>query len=351
MADVQLTLDGGVYGGWTTVSVTRSVQALSGTFDITLSEREPGSVQPRTFRPGQRCSLSLDGHQVIGGWIDDCAPSYTSDAHTIRVSGRDRTGDLIDCSALNTPGEWHGIALPDLVEAIAEPFRIGVITRTDTGKPFTRFSIEQGETAFEAIDRACRMRAVLATSTASGELLLTRSGSVRMPRAIVRGENVLEGGGSFSHRDRYSRYIVKGQQPGTEFLPPEQIAHPMATASDSGIARYRPLLVVAEDISSDATIQDRATWEANVRASRSRKPRYTVQGWRSGTNGPLWWPNSLVHVSDDWVGLDRDMLIADVRFDKSGDVGTTTTMELMLPGAFAKLPEPDTSGTGGGGWM
>lgn len=351
MADVQLRLGEGIYGGWETVTVTRSMQAIAASFDITLSEREPGAVAPRTFRPGQRCTLTLDGHAVVSGFIDECRPSYSEDRHSIQVSGRDRTGDLVDCSAINTPGEWHNISLADLVEAIAEPFGIAVNVKVDAGATFSRFAIEQGETAFEAIDRACRMRAVVATSTASGDVLLTRSGSIRMPLALVKGKNVLAAGGSFSHRDRYSRYIVKGQQPGTEFLPPEMVAHPKTEARDRGVTRYRPLLVVAEDISSDATIQDRADWEANVRSARSRQPTYTVQGWRAGKGGPLWWPNSLVHVRDDWIGLDRDMLITDVRFEKSDTGGTTTMLGLMLPGAFARQPEPDSSGEGGVGWM
>jgi prophage tail gpP-like protein len=351
MADVQLKLGGGIYRGWKTVSVTRSIQALAGTFDITLSEREPGAVAPRTFGLGQACSLSLDGHAVISGYIDDVAPSYTTDEHTIRVSGRDRTGDLVDCSAINEPGEWHDIDLADLVEALASPFGIAVTARADTGPRFTRFAIEQGETAFEAIDRACRMRAVLATSDVSGGLVLTRSARTRMPVTLEKGVNVLAGSGAFSMRDRFSRYIVKGQRPGADLLPADMIAHPRGEARDSGVTRYRPLMLVAEDISSDVTIADRATWEANVRAARSRQPRLTVQGWRAGRNGPLWWPNSLVHVRDDWIGLDRDMLITGVRFSKSAEGGTTTDLSLMLPGAFEKLAEPDASSNGAEGWL
>jgi len=51
-------------------------------------------------------------------------------------------------------------------------------------------------------------------------------------------------------------------------------------ASDPGTRRYRPLQIIAEQFVDDASARDRAIWEANVRAGRSRRVTVVVRGWR-----------------------------------------------------------------------
>jgi len=347
MPDVNLTLGSGIYGGWTTVRVVRSLEALAGSFEISLTEREPGAVRPRTFTTGEQCTVQLDGETVITGYVDDVAPSYDAEQHTIRIAGRDRTADLVDCSAIHKPGEWRAQTLDVIVAELARPFGISVRILTDTGKPFARFAIEQGETVFEAIDRLCRMRGVLATSTPGGTLVVMRAtGGARVPVTLEKGVNVISAAGRASQRERFSQYIVKGQHPGDDLWPTEMAAHLRGTATDAGVGRYRPLLVIAEDLTTTSSAGDRAAWEANVRSARSRRPSYTVQGWRTADGGPLWAPGQTVRVVDDWIGLDRDMLVTGVQLDRS-DAGTTTTLDLAIPGAFDRIVEPE----GPAGWL
>ena len=72
------------------------------------------------------------------------------------IRGRDRTGDLVDCSAATMPGEWQNELLDRIVQSLIDPFGISVTVDTDIGEPFRKFRIDEGETVFEAIDRACR---------------------------------------------------------------------------------------------------------------------------------------------------------------------------------------------------
>jgi len=347
MPEVSLVLGSGIYTGWTSVKVVRSLEALAGSFDITLTEREPGAVRPRTFKPGEACTVQLDGDTVITGHVDDVAPSYEAEQHSIRIAGRDRTGDLVDCSAIHKPGEWRGQTLDVIIAELARPFGVAVRTLTDTGKPFARFSIEQGETVFEAIDRLCRMRGVLATSTPAGSLVVMRAdGGARVPVVIEKGVNVLRAAGKASHRERFSHYIVKGQHPGDDLWPTALAAHLRGEVRDVGVGRYRPMLIQAEDLTTTSSAGDRAAWEANVRAARSRRPSYTVQGWRAGDRGPLWSPGQIVRVVDDWLAIDRDLLVSGVQFER-GSEGTKTTLDLAIPGAFDRIVEPE----GAAGWL
>ena len=154
--------------GWTEATVTRSLETISGAFTVTLSEREPGETTPRVIRPGNACRVELEDETVLQGWVDAVTVDYDAGAHTIAVRGRDATGDLVDCSAATKPGEWKNERLENIASALCEPFGISVSREIDTGAPFSRFRIEEGESVFEAIERACRFRAVLPLSDGKG---------------------------------------------------------------------------------------------------------------------------------------------------------------------------------------
>ncbi len=67
----------------------------------------------------------------------------------------------------------------------------------------------------------------------------------------------------------------------------------------------------------------------------------TVQGWREqGESGPLWSPNRLVHLEDQWQGLDTTLLVASVTLELDGN-GTRTVLDLTPPAAFDVLPDAE----------
>lgn len=349
MSDVVLTVGSSVYGGWKTVSVSRSIEQIAGTFGLGISERWPGQQALRGILPGNVCTVAIDGTVVITGHVDDVAPSYSASQHSVDVAGRDATGDLVDCSAVSGSGEWRDRKLEAIAADLCKPFGISVKATIDTGSTFKRFRIEEGESAFEAIERACRMRAVLPVSDSKGGLVLTRAGTSRAGVRLVKGENILEASGEFSWRDRYSRYTVKSQKPGTDDESSgAETSQIMGEATDGGVGRYRPLIMLAEQAADRKASKERAVWEANVRAARSRRVSATLQGWRETPDGPLWEPNRIVHLTDNWLAVDQDMLISGVTLTKDEN-GTRAALSLMPPEAFALLAK--TSSKEGEGWM
>ncbi len=344
--DVVLTVGGAEHRGWKTLQVKRSLEELAGSFELTVSDRWPGSAAGKKIVDGQAASVSIDGELLISGFVDVVEPRIDGHSHEITFKGRDRTADLVDCSPPIEPGEWQGLGLRDLVAAIAEPFGIAVSAAVDLGDPFAKFRLEQGETAFEAIDRACRQRKVLATSDGRGALVLTRAGSSRAAIALRVGDNILAAGGSYSQRDRFSRYRIKGQQPGDDAWSETTAAHVEAEATDPGVTRYRPMTVIADHPGGQATAQDRVDWEARTRAARGRRIEITVQGWRQGSGGPLWRPNVLVDCRHPDLGVEGDLLVAAATFERS-DAGTVTRLSLLPPDAFLPEPPEATKKTGG----
>lgn len=343
MDELELLVNGNAYAGWTSLGVTRAMDAASGAFTVSLTERWEGKsgaaaqLEPWPILPGDACEVRLAGVPLIVGYVDIFRPSFSATAHSIEIQGRDKTCDLIDCSAVHAPDEWRNLDVLAFAQILAKPFGVPVTADADVGEKFTVLKLQQGEAVFEAIERYARQRKLLLMPDGGGGLLLTRAGLRRAEVALVQGGNILEASGSIDHSERFSSYLVKAQAGFSLDSDGEAEAHIEGTVSDSGVTRYRPLLVVAEAGGSTASAGERATWEANNRIGKSAAASITVQGWRQRQGGALWAPNMLVPVRSPWLRMEGDMIIRQATFER-GDSGTTTKLDLVSPQAFA--PEP-----------
>lgn len=339
MSDLVLTVDGQRYAGWMGLRLSRGVEQVAGGFELTLTERFDGLTTPRPIRAGQKASVSIDGQRVIQGWIDVVAPSYDATSHTLGVSGRDATGDLVDCAAICKAGSYSGRTLAQIAKDLCAPFKVAVIVQADVGAPFADWRIEPGETVIDNLDRAARYRGVLLMSDGQGNLVITQPGELKAPAALELGKNIEQAAGHSSLQQRFAEYIVKAQQAGTDMMFGEAAAAPTARALDAAIGRYRPTVIIAEDQANAGSCKTRAQWQRSIAAARGNQVVYTVSGWLA--NGQLWQPNALVDVHDRFLGIDETRLISQVDFslDEQGE-----RTELTVVGRHAydpiKLPEP-----------
>lgn len=335
----RLTVNGTAYEGWKGVSVNLSMQAICGTFNLVVSERFPLQNLPWPIREGDECSVSIGGKTVITGFVDRRRLGFDDKSHTFIVQGRDKTCDLVDCSANIGRWELANLKADAIVRKLAEPYGIKVSLGPGVVVPAARdrFALNPGETAFDAIDRICRLSGLLATSDGVGGLLLTRTGVERCFTALVQGVNILAADGEFDSTKRFSKYIVRGSNAGSDDDSGETVAAVSAEASDAGARAGRQLLIRAESHVTTAQARDRANWEAAVRAARGGRAVVTVQGWNQG-DGTVWPVNALVHLESSWLGVSADMLITDATFGLDQDAGTTTQLTLMRPDAFKPQP-------------
>jgi prophage tail gpP-like protein len=345
MADVlQLLAGGRSHEGWESIRVIRSMEHGAGSFSLQVSERWPGVSAPRQVQAGQSCVVNIGGEAVISGYVDEVEASIDAASHTVSVAGRDAVGDLIDCSAVRKPGQWRGLRIEQIAAELAAPFAIRVRADVDTGKALTSFALQEGETVFDAISRAARIRALLVVSDGTGGLLITRAGSKRVGTVLELGSNLLKCSVKSDWKDRFSDYLLKGQAPGSDYFNATAASQIAARATDGGVTRRRPLLITADAPDIAATLQQRALWEANSRAAHSLTVTATVQGWRHADG--LWTPNTLVTVVADELHMAAQLLLVSAEFGLSGSEGSTTTLTLTRADAYTLLPikPPDDAG-------
>ncbi|MBI1214557.1 MAG: hypothetical protein GC185_01905 [Alphaproteobacteria bacterium] len=337
------------WDGWEEMSVSRSLQQGAGVFDLKLARKSGSMTLDSAITPGADVTIEIDGQPVLVGWLDALRTTYDATSSMIFASGRDKVGDLVDCAAtVAVDFDFRGLKLDAMVKKVAAPFGISVSVDGDVGKAFTILAIQPGERAFAFIERACRFRQLLPVSDGVGGLVLVKPAGEKSPGRIIYGQNVLRGDISFDTKGLYSKYEVLGQ---TAPLvadtdadnDAELLSTPAAAVSDSNVKRYRPTVIVSENNAVALTLKQRAEWEKKIARARSAPATYTVQGWYASED-QLWKVNTVVHVTDERAGLDRDMLITDVNFSRDKG-GTTTQLGMTLPEAFDILPYRNDAST------
>lgn len=381
---VTVTLDGFGFSDFSSISISRDLTQIAGGFEAPVMDqrRIVAALYDLGHRPFQTggpimpspvVGISLDGTLVFKGHLERVKGIEESGGIGCTLTGRDMTGDLVECSPLPTgPAEFRQIGLLDFVKQVCAPFGIPVRADVDLGDPFERIALHPHDKAMAAIDKAARQRSTLVVSDGVGGLLLTRGGSTRAPGAIRMGENAMRAEFDIDWTKRFSHYYVKGQTDqvrqrkgskaaldssvvplsadGSGPAAPRAPAAAGATARnkqavlmtglaiDPEITRYRPLVVLTRTQSGMASVQEQAEWHLRTAKGRSTASSYTVLDWQVG--GTLWLPNQVAAVSDPYAGVDGDQLIAGVtwRYDETAE---TTTMRLVDPTAYDRTNEAD----------
>lgn len=340
--DLRLKIDGQLYGGWQEVRIRRAIETIAGSFELAVTERWSGQDIPRPIRPGAACQVLINNKPVITGYVDDVGMSYDATSHTVSVSGRDKTGDLVDCSAL--PFQWLDVTMANAAKRLCEPYGISVaVEALNIDKKFSTYSPNPGDSVFTVLDGAAKIRGVMLLSDGNSGLIIARSSTVRLPAVLLLGENIKAASATFSHKDRFSEYTVTANQEVKDELTFAETAFLLvAKAKDAAITRPRPLLITSDKLIDRAQTQERANWERNVRFGKSQQVQYTVQGWLyDDTN--VWPINRLVAVKDEFLGIDNDLLITGVNLlmDDSG-LRTELTVGPREGWDLLAKPENDT---------
>lgn len=329
--EITVELDGVPYRNWETLRLSREINAASGTFELSATLSLPWPA-----KAGVEAKIRLGGEIAATGYVDAIRMTLDEKGHSVTISGRDRTSDLVDCSVPPNVGQLSNLYLEDIAHAMADPYEVQVEIYTN-GDRFERFTANQGDTAWAAIERAARMRGRVCYPTPDGKLRIAELGTSRSSGSVREGEADLELRWEVS--ERFQLYVVRGQGRGSDQGWGSTVAGIQADSFDGSIRRPRTLVVVAESAVDVQTAQDRADWEKTVRAARSAAMVATLRGWRQKWNGPLWRLNQLVPVNVPRWKFAADLLVDGLEFSRSTD-GTKTTLRLVRPDAY--LREPST---------
>ena len=327
------------YTGWTELSVRRQLDGLCGSFGFGMADVWGINGQLIQLQPGLSVRIYIGDEQVLSGWIDSVTPSISSDQHSLTVSGRDRTCDLVDCSAMNSPGIWRKRTLQQIVADLVAPFAIELLDEVNNTTKFGTFKLDVGESVFDAASRAAGKRAALLITDVNGRMVITNTSNKLADDSIKEGVNVVAASAQFNDADRFSEYTVRGSTSTSGGGWSSSTITIEGSGTDEGIARYRPLLMKAQGSVTRKDAQQKARWEAHVRSGKAQSVSVTLRGFHQ-SSGQLWPLNRITNVDIPSLLVGNSMLINSVEFVR-GSSGSMTNLELVLPNSY--IPEPPKS--------
>ncbi|MBF0325981.1 MAG: hypothetical protein HQL42_13045 [Alphaproteobacteria bacterium] len=356
---VRVVLTSGANAGmelsiWQAVEITRGLDQCASSFSVSVGRGrlQESGMSSLPIQAGDGVTVLIGNDPVVNGWVEKVTRSRTAEAHGINIQGRSITGDLVECSAMNKPGQWTGARFDRILKDLVEPFAMPVVVDPAAASSIVpNFEIEQGDTVFEAVEKLARFRGLVVHDSPSGAVKIIHPGRVVVDDVLRHRDgpdgqpdptnNVLESEFSDDMTKRFSLVTVKGQGGGGKSK-----VGPMGQAQDHAVARYRPLIVKAESEASAGYCRDRANWEVARRAGKSRHLTHAVKGWRRA-DGQLWDIDLVVQVEDHNAEIWTKMLVIGVKYslDKNGQRALLT---LEPPEAWLPQPFMDKASGGGG---
>jgi len=350
--NVDLIVNGRSYRGFKSIRVTLSLESLAGSFALEVSDRWSDDAEPWPIMEEDPCRVTIGGKTVIDGFVDSREIEADATTRGLTFAGKDRAGAIVENSLLVKASavkaaKWtfYNLNVADFTRQVAEPHGIRVSVQPGLVLPVDpRLVAHVGETGFEAVRRAAGSATVLVVSDAVGGILITRTGTARAAD-LTEGVNIKRASIKYDATNRFRRYLVSTQVPGTDEASGEA-AQIQAEASDEAVRRSSRILIVRPDKAmTTAEAKRRADWEARIRAAKSATATVTVQGWTQ-PDGSLWPLNALCNLkAPRMIGVDGEQLISQVEYSIS-EGGQVTQLSLVRPDAFT--PEPQSRGVGQG---
>jgi len=124
MSNIELEVNGNLYGGWKSLRVDTSMNQFAGAFGFTATDLFPGNFGRWKIKMGDECTVVLNGEVLITGYVDQISIGYDSESHNIQIAGRDKTADLVDCSFYNNVNEWKNISVRSIIKRLVTPYGI-----------------------------------------------------------------------------------------------------------------------------------------------------------------------------------------------------------------------------------
>ena len=340
--DFVLVVDGVRWGGWTSASITRGIERMPSSFVVELTERNPSDGSVIDIKPGSPCQVLLGSDPVLTGYIDRYDASISAESHTVRIVGRSKSEDMVDCSAEWNTSQISSTSALDLAQKLAKPYGITVSSLSGPGVAIPQFNIQLTESAWDILERAARYSKLLAYDDTDGNVLLAQVGATKAAGGLSQGVNVQSASVSLTMDQRFAEITVVPF--GTDTLQDQRAAtgtggdlvSQSPSAKDPGVRPDRKLVIVSEQILvNDVNVaQARADWEVARRYGRSQAVRVVTDSWRDGGK-KLWAPNTLVDIDLPTLKLVRKTwCISEITYSRAADGGTVAEIELMPPEAF-----------------
>ena len=305
MMQLELKVNNVKYSGWEKVSIVKSMTSIAHTFSMEILNGAELSIQNDDI-----IEILVDGKTFLTGYIDEITASIGDKKMPTRISGRSKTGDLIDSNIL-TPQQYNKLNVLQIMSNIVSKFGMKVISNIKLS-PLEVFNTKVGETYFNAINRLCKQTNTLPISDKDGNIIIVKND--KKDSGIVFKDDDFK---SLKYTKkltyRHDKYVYKKESMIDDVTD--------GIINDDTVSRFRPFVKVNTE---DKTNQDLAKWQYNKNKSEELSLTAVVHGWELEIN-------TIVKIDTEIV--QNSFLIKEISYTKDNS-GTVSNVTFVSKGLF-----------------
>lgn len=342
-----ISLGGKNYSKWESVRVDLDYMDMATrSFQVAIVESGDGKNKEAVWsalqiKPGDSCTVSLAGINVINGFVEQRQTAYDAEHHGVLVAGRSKTNDYVDSTIDRKNSHFKNKSLKEIAEKVLEPFKLKMKIENppkNFDKKFKDASANPGETAHSFIERLARARGSFVRDDAEGNVVIgTVDGKTSGEIKLKEGMNIKSLNCLIRDDTIFGKMAAIGQQRGDDQVNGEDSRKP-AGKVDGASDRHRPKDVLVEEPGDAEDMKARVEHERNVMLGNIIEAVIVVQGWKK-TKDKLWNVGETIPVYSPSALLDHDLTVKTVSFGQD-DSGTITTLTLVRPEALGAIAKP-----------
>jgi prophage tail gpP-like protein len=337
---VEVIFGSQAHRGWQSYDIESDLMTPADAWRMTMVKS--GIRLPPEVDIGAALLVRVGGETVLSGTLDEREHKVDKAGHVLSLSGRDAAGVLLDCSAPIFSAQK--LSLEDIVAKIVRP--LGVVKiRISAETLLTRekVNVEPGDTAWDALKHAAEANGLWPWIEPDGTLVVggpdytTPIVDQLVMRYDGKGNNIEEASEHRSQVPRYSDLTVLGQ---AHAVGGSDGRHNIkATAKDTGLATYRPKVVVDHEAISEAIASARGQKLIADGRVKGYELKLQVKGHRNASR-KLWAPGQRVHVLCEPLDIEGIYFLMARRFNGDKTKGQITHLSLREDGVWALYAHP-----------
>jgi prophage tail gpP-like protein len=393
---ITVQIEDKTYVDFKSFSLYKDIEALSGTFSVSVSPPADMANFIVDIRdPNSSIIIAIDDEPIITGYLDGIDISYDVQSHEIILEGRDKTADFIDSTleskTFNPPIGFVAL-LTKLLQIVGYEVvssqkligfgqlgkkQISIINNVGDIQPFDTsegIQLRHSESAYDLIKKMAEKRQLILRANGNGNIIIEKVGMLHAKTILQNidqesaSNNIKKGNVKINFKERFNQYTIKsmlnkannGAPFGDDSSDISNIGVAQSGATfDDQVRATRKYTAIGSSSMNSTDCKKRATWQANIARTKGFYYCCEVFGFRQNLNevsaessgglvqlfgspsNPLWFPNQLVYVNDEFANIDDDMLIKSVLFTQDLERGSITRMELVDKNSYSlSLFEP-----------
>jgi prophage tail gpP-like protein len=337
--DVALEINGQVFSGWKSLSLTQKIDDMVSTLGIDApfnpdNEDLRVTLEPFTY---PEISVYLGKDQVAKVIGEDFSFGMDAGSRMCKIEARSPAGILCDVQIEGNEAQYNGLTLKQFFETVLQPFGDLVIVdfKADSNPTLGDVRPEIGKSYFDFLKQVYEPKGLIVTDDNFGRLVVDEkpTGEGAPVFSFIEGETKMDNlSASYKGSERFSFYIVYGNSGGANFK--SEASDPVINASV-----FRPFVKVQSDSESQDK-QTAAPWERALAIARSIQVSFSVPGWRR-EDGQLWKKGDIVTVKAPSIYLynETKMIVSGISYTLS-ESDKDVALSLILPQTYtSELPE------------